>query len=190
MSRRERSVGRPCTKICTVGKSSRTVVVLGMRCRKVETMLLSEAAFTVSMVMSVRLLSGRQTTRWIRVASRAVLMLSRMATVEEVRGVPSLLMRRRHSLWEISFTWAADGADGEEVAAGGALCGAFDGGGGAGFFAFLPATCDHRGTKGGRVGFGPGCLVLLGRGHLLRVRWASGWGWGTPDEWSAPSSQV
>ena len=149
MSGRDRSVGRPCTKICTVGKSRRTVVVPGMRCRKEETLLLSEAPFTVSMVMSVRLLSGRQTTHWMRVAWRAVLMLSRMATVEEVRGVPSLLMRRRHSLWVISLAWAGDGADGEDVAAGGALCGAFDGGGGAGFFAFLPANCDHRGTTGG-----------------------------------------
>ena len=69
-------------------------------------------------------------------------MLSRMATVEEVRGVPSLLVRRRRSLWVISFAWLGDGADGEEVAAGGAVCGAFDGGGGADFFAFLPATCD------------------------------------------------
>ena len=126
MSGRERSVGRPCTKICTVGKSRRTVVVPGMRCRKEEILLLSEAAFTVSMVMSVRLLSGRQTTRWIRVAWIAVLMLSRITTVEEVRGVPSLLMRRRRSLWVISLAWAGDGADGEEVAAGGALCGAFD----------------------------------------------------------------
>ena len=115
MSGRERSVGRPCTKICTVGKSRRTVVVPGMRCRKEETLLLSEAAFTVSMVISVRLLSGRQTTRWIRVAWRAVLMLSLMATVEEVRGVPSLLMRRRRSLWVISFAWGGDEADGEEV---------------------------------------------------------------------------
>ena len=60
-------------------------------------MLLSEAAFTVSMVISVRLLTGRQKTRWIMVACGAVLMLSRMATVEEVRGVPSLLMMRRRS---------------------------------------------------------------------------------------------
>ena len=78
-------------------------MVPGMKCRKEETLLLSEAAFTVSMVISVTLLSGRQTTRWIRVAWRAVLMLSLMATVEEVRGVPSLLMRRRRSLWVISF---------------------------------------------------------------------------------------
>ena len=104
-----------------------------MRCRQEVTLLLSEAASTVSMVIS-----------W-----RAVLMLSRMATVEEVRGVPSLLIRRRRSLWVISFAWVGDGAGGEEVAAGGALCGAFDGGGGAGFFAFFPATCDQRGMAGG-----------------------------------------
>ena len=63
MSGRERLVGRPCTKICTVGKSRQTVVVPGIRCRKEETLLLSEAAFTVYMVISVRLLSGQQTTR-------------------------------------------------------------------------------------------------------------------------------
>ena len=111
-------------------------MVPGMRSRKEETLLLSEAAFTISMVMRVRLLSGRQTTHWIRVAWRAVLMLSLMATVEEVRGVPPLLMRRRRSLWVISFAWVGDEAGGEEVAAGGAWCGALAGGGGAGFFAF------------------------------------------------------
>ena len=181
MSGRERSVGRPCTKICTVGKSRWTVVVPGMRCRKEETLLLSEAAFTVSMVMSVRLLSGRQTTRWIRVAWRAVLMLSLMATVEEVRGVPSLLMRRRRSLWVISFAWGGDKADGEEVAAGGALCGAFDGGGGAGFFAFLPATCDQRGTAGGRVGFGARMCGAAGAGPPSAGE--VGFGVGVGDSW-------
>ena len=164
MSGRERSVGRPCTKICTVGPSKRTVVVLGMRCRKEKTLLLSEAAITVSMVISVRLLSGRQTMLWIRVAWRAVLMLSRMATVEEVRGVPSLPMRGRRSLWVIFFAWVGDGEGGEEAAAGCALCGAFDGGGGGGFFAFFPATCDQRGTAGGGVGFGAcmGCAAGAG----------------------------
>ena len=57
-----------------------------------------------------------------------------------------------------------DGAGGEELAAGGALCGAFDGGGGAGFFVFLPATCDQRGTSGGRVGFGPCICGAAGAG--------------------------
>ena len=59
MSGREQSVGRPCTRICMVRKSKQAVVVPGMRCRKDETLLLSEAAFTVSMVIRVRLLSGR-----------------------------------------------------------------------------------------------------------------------------------
>ena len=151
-----------------------------MRCRKEETLLLSEAAFTVSMVMSVRLLSGRQTTRWIRVAWRAVLMLSLMATVEELRGVPSLLMRRRRSLWVISFAWGGDGADEEEVAAGGA-CGASDGGGGAGFFAFLPATCDQRGTAVGRVGFGARMCGAAGAGPLSAGE--EGFGVGVGDFW-------
>ena len=81
-------------------------------------------------------------------------MLSRMATVEEVRGLPSLLTRRRRSLWVISFAWDGGGAEGEQVAVCGAACGAFAGGGGAGFLAFLPETCDQRGTAGGRVGLG------------------------------------
>ena len=78
--------------------------------------------------------------------------------------MPSLLMRRRRSLWVISLAWAGAGADGEEVAAGGALCGTFDGGGGAGCFAFLPATCDHRGTTGGWVGFGAWMFGAAGAG--------------------------
>ena len=41
-------------------------------------MLLSEAAFTVSMVISVRLLSGQQTMPWMRVAWRAVLIKLRV----------------------------------------------------------------------------------------------------------------
>ena len=91
-------------------------------------------------------------------------MLSRMATVEEVRGVPSLLMRRRRSLWVISF--ACGRAGGEEVAKGGAACGAFAGCGGAGFFAFLPVTCDQRGTTGGRVGLGAWMCGAAGAGPL------------------------
>ena len=93
-------------------------------------------------------------------------MLSRMATVEEVRGVPSLLMRRRRSLWVISFAWNWGGAGGEEVATGGAVCGAFAGCGGAGFFAFFPATCDQRGTTGGRVGLGAWMCGAAGAGPL------------------------
>ena len=152
MSGRERSVGRPCTKIFTVGKSRRTVVVPGMRCRKEETLLLSEATFNVSMVISVRLLSGRQTTHWMRVAWRAVLMLSRMTTVEVVRGEPSRLIRRRRSLWVSDFAWGEEEAGG--VVACGADCGVFAVDGGAGFFAFLLATCDHSGITGWWIGLG------------------------------------
>ena len=89
-----------------------------MRCRKEETLRLSEAALTVSMVISVRLSSGRQTTRWMRVAWRAVLMLSRMATVEEVRGEPSRLIRRRRSLWVSDFAWGGEEAGGVVVGCG------------------------------------------------------------------------
>ena len=53
-----------------------------------------------------------------------------------------------------SFAWEGGGAGGEEVAVGGAVCGTFAGGGGVGFLAFLPATCNQRGTAGGRVGLG------------------------------------
>ena len=103
MSGRGRSVGMQCTKIGRVRNFKQTVVVPGIRCRKEATLLLSEAAFTMSMVISVRLLSGRQTTPWIRVAWREEMMMSRMATVEEVRGVPSRLIRRRCSLWVSVF---------------------------------------------------------------------------------------
>ena len=108
-------------------------------------------------------------------------MLSHMATVEEVRGVPSLLMRRRHSLWVISFAWEAVGAGGEEVAAGGAVCGAFAGGGGAGFLTFLPATCDQRGTAGGRVGFGARICGAPGAGPACAGE--VGLGVGVGDSW-------
>ena len=93
-------------------------------------------------------------------------MLSLMATVEEVRRVPSLLMRRRCFLWVISFAWVGDKAGGEEVATGGTWCGALApaGGGGTGFFAFLLATCDQRGTAGGRVSFGAWMFAATGAG--------------------------
>ena len=48
------------------------------------------------------------------------MMLARMAMVEEVRGVPSLLIRKRRSLWVISFAWVGGEGGGEEVATGGA----------------------------------------------------------------------
>ena len=114
----------PWTKSCTVGESKRTVVVPGMRWRKEATLLLSEEARTESMVKRVRSLSERQTTRCIRVAWRALLMLSLMATVEEVRGEPSRLMSRRRSRRVTGFLAAGGGGEGGCVA-GGAGCGAF-----------------------------------------------------------------
>ena len=91
-------------------------------------------------------------------------MLSPMATAEEVRGVLSLLMSRQRSLWVMSFAWEEGGAEGEEVAAGGPVCGTFVTGGKVGFLAFLPATCDQRGTAGGRVGFGARMCGAAGAG--------------------------
>ena len=108
-------------------------------------------------------------------------MLSRMATVEEERGVPSLLMRRRRSLLVISFAWDWGGAGGEEVATGGAVCGAFAACGGAGFFAFLPASCDQRGTTDGRVGWGAWMCGAAGAGPLSAGE--VGFGVGVGDSW-------
>ena len=71
-------------------------------------------------------------------------------------------------------------ADGEEVAAGGALCGAFASGGGADFFAFLPPTCDQRGTTGGRVGFGAWMCGAAGAGPLSAGEVGFGVGVGDP----------
>jgi hypothetical protein len=90
MSAREQEVGRPCTSSCVEEESRRTVVVPGIRWRNWATLPLSEVALTVSMVIRVRSLFARQTTRWMRVALRAVLILSLMATTEEVRVEPSL----------------------------------------------------------------------------------------------------
>ena len=109
-------------------------------------------------------------------------MLSRMATVEEVRGVPSRLMRRQRSLWVISFSCVRDGAGGDEgVAAGSVLCGAFGTAGGVGLFAFLPTTCDQRGMAGGRVGLGAWMCDAAGGGPLTAGE--VGFGVGVGDSW-------
>ena len=117
-------------------------------------------------------------------------MLSLMVTVEVVIGVPSPLMRRRRSLWEISFAWEVRGAGGEEVAAGGAVCGAFAGGGRAGFFAFFPTTCDQRGTTGGRVGLGAWMCGAAGAlAGPLSVE-EVGFGVGVGDSWWREHTRV
>ena len=67
------------------------------------------------------------------------------------------------------------------MAAGGAVCGAFTGGGGAGFLTFLPATCDQRGTAGGRVGLGAWIYAAAGAGPLSAEE--VGFGVGEGDFW-------
>src|SRR5437588_4098406 len=97
MSARVCEVRIPCTSNCAVGLSSWTVVVPGMRWRKCHILLLSEEALTVSMVMRGRSLVEQHTTRCIRVAWRAELMLSLMAMTKVWRGEPSPFMMSRCS---------------------------------------------------------------------------------------------
>ena len=82
----------PCTRSCAEGECSWTVVVPGIRWRNCKILLLSEVAFTVSMVVMRRLFAALHSTRCITVAARAALMLSLMAIGEAVRGEPSLLI--------------------------------------------------------------------------------------------------
>ena len=82
----------PCTRSWAEGESSWTVVVPGIRWRNCEILLLSEVAFTVSMVVMRRSFAAWHSTHCIRVAARAALMLSLMAIGEVVRGEPSPLI--------------------------------------------------------------------------------------------------
>src|SRR5437660_4622354 len=82
----------PCTRRCAEGESNWMVVVPWTRWRNREILELSEVAFTVSMVMMRRSFARLHSTRCMRVACRAVLMLSLMAMVVVVRGEPSLLI--------------------------------------------------------------------------------------------------
>src|SRR5437588_2487900 len=123
ISTRVYKVGIPCTSSCTVELSNWTVVVPEMRWRNCNTLLLSEEAFTVSMVMRVRLLVGRHTTRCIRVAWREELTLSLMAMTEVGRGEPSRLMMSRRSRCVMALL----GGEGSLVAAGAVAGGIFPG---------------------------------------------------------------
>src|SRR5437588_3793973 len=87
----------PCTRSWAEGESSWTVVVPGITCRNCEILLLSEVAFTVSMVVMRMSFAELHSTRCMRVACRAALMLSLMAMIEVVREEPSLLIRSLHS---------------------------------------------------------------------------------------------
>jgi hypothetical protein len=117
---KEWEVEMPCTRSCAVGESRWTVVVPGIRWRNWEILLLSEVAFTESMVVNMRSWEALASTRWMRVALRAVLMLSLMVTGVVVRGVPSLLMIRRRSLSVGPFLGEGAFAVGGVVAAAGA----------------------------------------------------------------------
>src|SRR5947209_20079080 len=98
----------------------------------------------MSMVISRRSLAGLCSTRWIKVACRAVLMLSLMAMVLVERGEPSLLMMSLRSRRVRPFL--VEGTLG--VAGGGAAAGAgLADGGEAFFFVFLKigrASCRER----------------------------------------------
>ena len=87
----------PCTRSCAEGESSWAVVVQGIRCRNCEILLLSEVAFTVSMVVMRMSFAELHSTHCMSVACRAALMLSLMAMIEVVRAEPSLLIRSLRS---------------------------------------------------------------------------------------------
>ena len=173
---RECVVGIPCARSCVVGSSKRTEVVPGMRCNNCDTRLLSEDALTVSMVMRVMSLLGRQTTRSMRVACRAVLMMSLTVTTEVVRGEPSRLMIKRLSRCVIPFLGGGDClATGWAVgAAAGGLLGMVEG-----FLAHF-TTCAHEdgpGAVGGRGTGGRGLGGPWGRPMgLWRWLWGGGGG--------------
>src|SRR5712691_4560720 len=92
MSAKEEEVGIPYTTKCEEGESRWTVVVPGIRWRNWAALVLSEVAFTESMVMSVMLLKRSTSTLWMKMLLRAGLMLSLMAVVVEETLEPSLLM--------------------------------------------------------------------------------------------------
>ena len=154
----------PCTRSCAEGESSWTVVVPGMRCRNWEILLLSEVARTVSMVVKMRSLDGLHSTRWMRTAFRALLILSLIAIGEVVRGVPSRLMIRRRSLSVGPFFGeGAFGAMGGVAAADAGFAGVV----GAFFLPFL-ATWAQLGAAGvwmtGGGGGGGGGVGVAGAG--------------------------
>jgi hypothetical protein len=103
ISAKVEEVGMPCTRRCAEGVSSWTVVVPGMRWRNWAAFVLSEVAFTVSMVMSVMLLKMSTSTLWTKMLFRAVLMLSLMAVVGDGSLEPSLLMMSFRSRRERPF---------------------------------------------------------------------------------------
>ena len=150
----------PCTRSCAEGESSWTVVVPGIRWRNCEILLLSEVAFTVSMVEMRRSFAALHSTRCMRVAARAALMLSLMAMGEVVRGEPSLLIMSLRSRRVRPFL--DEGALG--VVWGVAAAGASFADGGEAFFLPFLATWAHVDgagvdVTGGGGGGGAGCAA-------------------------------
>ena len=145
-----------CTRTCAVGESRWTVVVPGTRWRNWEILLLREVARTVFMVVNRRSFAGLRSTRWMRVACRAVLMLSLMAIVEVVRGEPSLLMKSVRS-WRVR-PFLVEGVLGVSEERGAAATAGFADGSVVFFLGFL-TTCALEGLRirtGGGVGGGAG----------------------------------
>ena len=93
------------------------------------------------MVVNRRSFAGLRPTHWMRVAWRAVFLLSLMAIVEVVRGEPSLLMISLRSRRVRPFL--VEGALG--VGGGGAAATAGFADGGVVFFLGFLATCAQEG---------------------------------------------
>jgi hypothetical protein len=111
----------------------------GMRCRNWEILLLSEVAFTVSIMVNIRQFARLHSTPWINVALRTVLMLSLMTITEVLKGELSLLIISLCSLRVGSFL--VEGA--LVVVWGGAAAGTGLADGGMVFFLDFFATCAH-----------------------------------------------
>ena len=154
----------PCTRSCAEGESSWTVVVPGIRWRNCEILMLGEVAFTVSIVVLRRSFAALHSTRCIRVAARAALMLSLMAIGEVVRGEPSLMIMSLRSRRVRPFF--VEGALG--VVWGVAAAGAGFADGGEAFFLPFLATWAHVDGVGvdatGGGGGGGGGFAARGSG--------------------------
>ena len=155
-------------------------MVPGTRWRNCEILLLSEVAFTVSMVVMRRSFAALHSTRCMSVAARAALMLSLMAMGEVVRGEPSLLIMSLRSRRVRPFL--VEGALG--VVWGVAAAGAGFADGGEAFFLPFLATWAHvdgagvdatGGGGGGGEGFAAG-----GSGEDSE---ALCWRWGRGKKW-------
>lgn len=90
---RELEVGTPWTNNSVIGESRCTLMVPGMRSRKVLTLLLSVVALTVAIVVSVTVFP-LMVTVWTYAPTQAWLMSSLSCTIVVLRDPPSILTRR------------------------------------------------------------------------------------------------